>query len=124
MKHLKKFDNFENIDEGIDFGNVRGNVNKFFTGHSGSEEKNTAKQRILDDIDVAIARLVDDGMPIDIAEKRKEDIIKQAAEDNWKGKISIRNSRASGKTFVVYDEGRTGLHALGASAAGSVKGNL
>ena len=37
---------------------------------------------------------------------------------------AARHASASGKTFVVYDEGRTGLHALGTSAAGAVKGNL
>lgn len=125
MKKLKNFEDYiQNVDEGFDIDNVTGNVRKFFTGHKDREEKNVAKQQILDDIDAAISRLIDDGMPVDVAESRKNDLIKHAADDNWKGKIAIRTSRASGKTFVVYDEGRTGLHALGTSAAGSVKGNL
>lgn len=125
MKHLKSFENFEITDEAIDLGNIGANVSNFFTGHKGATEREAAKEKILADIEEKIQKLVDNGwFTEEQAEKRKDSLIKQAKQNNWKGSINVRKSLASNKPFVVYDGGTSGLQSLGASAAGSVKGNL
>lgn len=107
MKHVKEYESFGS------------GIRKFFTGHEDSESKESAKSKILQDIENNVGKLLDFGdITPENAEKYKENLIKRAKENNWKGKVTIRKSAASGKLFVVYDEGKSSLQDLG-SAAGS-----
>ena len=125
MKHIKNFESFEKVEEGFDVGNIGAGVSKFFTGHKGSEEKESAKQKILSDIKDKVAKLVSNGWIKEAdAESRIQSLIKQAKENNWKGKITLRKSPRTNQLFVVYDSGTSGLQNLGTSAYSSVKGNL
>jgi hypothetical protein len=110
MKHLKTFESFS-INEEED---ILGGVKKFFTGHESSDAKGEAKNKFMVALEEAEKELMaepDEYPQAKKWEKSKEDLIKQAEEDNFKGGLRVQSSRTGG-TYVIYKSGVTGFQSL------------
>jgi hypothetical protein len=110
MKHLKTFESFS-INEEED---ILGGVKKFFTGHESSDAKGEAKNKFMVALKEAEKELManpDEYPQAKKWEKSKEDLIKQAEEDNFKGGLRVQSSRTGG-TYVIYKTGVTGFQSL------------
>lgn len=102
MKHLKTFENFVNEDITNEIWGQ-----EFFTGHpKGGKE--VAKQKILDDIEKGIQKMM--ATPGSYAyepEKLKNFLIKRASDNNWRGSIEHRISPKDDLIYITYVEGKT-----------------
>jgi len=110
MKHLKTFESFS-INEEED---ILGGVKKFFTGHESSDAKGEAKNKFMVALKEAEKELManpDEYPQAKKWEKSKEDLIKQAEEDNFKGGLRVQSSRTGG-IYVIYKSGVTGFQSL------------
>ena len=110
MRHLKTFESFS-INEEED---ILGGVKKFFTGHESSDAKGEAKNKFMVALEEAEKELMaepDEYPQAKKWEKSKEDLIKQAEEDNFKGGLRVQSSRTGG-TYVIYKSGVTGFQSL------------
>ena len=115
MKHLKTFESFS-INEEED---ILGGVKKFFTGHESSDAKGEAKNKFMVALTEAEKELManpDEYPQAKKWEKSKEDLIKQAEEDNFKGGLRVQSSRTGG-IYVIYKSGVTGFQALASGAS-------
>jgi hypothetical protein len=113
MKHIKTFESFEGTEQ-IDewFGQ------KFITGHDSGEKEN-AKAVLMGSIEDAIEEMESDpdAYAHDDTETLRQDLITLAKQDNWRGRIEKRPSRASGLINIIYVPQATGLQNLGSGAA-------
>ena len=103
MKHLKTFENYS-VEEG--------KIQKFFTGHSSSEEKEQSKGKFFSDLE-DFEKKSNNNSNISF---NKEMLEKKAKENNYKGGLEARTSAKDGQVYIVYKKGVTGLEDLGASA--------
>lgn len=113
---MRNIVSYENYNEEVNEGMFR----KFFTGHDSAEERDQKMIEIMAAIDAAETLVM--ANPKDYAqsanwERTKERLKKEAAENNYKGGIDIRPSASTGLLYVTYDEGISGLQALGAAAS-------
>lgn len=122
MEHLKNFETFVNENYNVDESLI-GNVRKFATGHESGADKETAKVRIEKEIDDLIEKYkpTNSGM-------LKISLLKQAAEDNYRGTVKPQRaaidpkatSVGAGKIFLKYFPVKTGFqHAVEPIAAGT-----
>jgi hypothetical protein len=109
MKHIKTFESYSLNEE-------EGKFRKFFTGHESKEDRNKAMldfQKALDEAEEKVSKNPDDYV------FNRENLEKQAKENNYKGGIRIqRGGRRSDKVFVVYDKGVTGFEDIAGAAGG------
>lgn len=108
MKHLKTFENYTIEETNEFFGGVR----KFATGHESGEAKNAKKAEIEGQVEEFLARATEAGWPPEKIEKRRMNLLKAAADNNWRG--FVRNGK--------YQEKWSDLQAMGAAAAGAHSG--
>lgn len=113
---MRNIVSYENYNEEVNEGMFR----KFFTGHESSEERDEKMMEVMAAIQAAEDLVM--ANPSDYAqannwERTKQMLMKQAAENNYKGGIDIRPSAASGLLYVTYKEGISGLQALAGSVA-------
>jgi hypothetical protein len=110
MKHLKTFENYSVNEEEI-FGGVK----KFFTGHEDDESKSKAKEEFMKSVADVESQVSKDPEAYIF---KKDELMKQAEENNYLGALRVQRGGRSPKIFVVYDPKATGMENL-ASAAGS-----
>jgi len=122
MKRIKLFEEFNEIEElnneGFNVDGLKG-VKKFFTGHKDKEEKEGKKEVILAQIDKVISGLNKAGWIKDEnVEKTKQNLIKQAEDNNWKG--TVKSWKYANNTWgAVYNKGRSSFQDIGLGAAGA-----
>jgi len=118
MKNIKSFEQF-NVDNDISVN--EGQIRKFLTGHDDSDSKDNSKQQILSDIEEKITQMLENG---DLNEKsvnvKRESLIKQAEENNWKGKVHFQKSQRTGKIHLVYSKGTSSVQDLARSATNAI----
>jgi len=97
---------------------------KFLTGHANGELE-TAKAKIIKDIDDSIAQMQKHpdlcALTGGTLERSKEGLLQQAETNNWKGSVVAIKSRADGMVHLIYKEGSSGLQKLGGAAASGYK---
>ena len=113
---MRNIVSYENYNEEVNEGMFR----KFFTGHESAEERDEKMMEVMAAIQAAEDLVM--ANPSDYAqsnnwERTKQMLMKQAAENNYKGGIDIRPSASNGLLYVTYKEGISGLQALAGSVA-------
>jgi hypothetical protein len=108
MKHLKKFESFNTINE-------EEGLRKFFTGHDSAEAKEKAKQEFIAALDKAEEKVKTN--PKEYVFNRAS-LEKKAKDNNYKGGLRIQQGGRDPRIYIVYDNGASGFEELASSASG------